>query len=197
MTDANYWDKHSADYDRWACHITEGWKPIHFMAAIGCCNSYLAYVQAFPHMKDVVDSNGNNALHYAAFFGHSNRLSARIVLSSEGVKNTLNDFGQTPLHLACASGNLMLVKMLYIQDQKKHLVDDEGETPLHNSARFGHIEICEYLISRLWNETAVVSFQNQLEIVHPIDDHGNTPYSIACEKGHDEVSSFLFFKHPF
>ena len=84
-----------------------------------------------------------------------------------------------------------------VKGQKKHLTDDAGETPLHNAARFGHIEICEYLICRLWNETGVVSFQNQLEIVHPVDDHGNTPFSIACEKGHDEVSSFLFFRHPF
>ena len=155
MTDVNYWGKNSADYERWACQITDGWQPIHFLSAIGLAKSYLAYVESFPHLKNMVDSNGNNALHYCAFFGHSNLLAARIVLATEGVKNTVNDFGQTPMHLACASGNLMLVKMLYIKDQKKHLVDDEGETPLHNAARFGHIKICEYLISRLWNETCL------------------------------------------
>ena len=198
MTDVNYWDKNSADYDRWACQITEGWKPIHFMSAIGQCNSYLAYVQSFPHVRNELDGNGNSALHYAGFFGHSNRLAARIVLSSDGgKKNSLNDFGQTPLHLACASGNLMLVQMLYIQDQKKHLVDDVGETPLHNAARFGHLDICKYLISRQSNDIAAVSYQNQLDTVHPVDDYGKTPYNIACEKGHTEVASFLFFKHPF
>ena len=115
MTDVNYWGKNSADYERWACQITDGWQPIHFLSAIGLAKSYLAYVESFPHLKNMVDSNGNNALHYCAFFGHSNLLAARIVLATEGVKNTLNDFGQTPMHLACASGNLMLVKMLYIQ----------------------------------------------------------------------------------
>ena len=120
MTDVNFWDKHSADYDRWACQITDGWKPIHFLAAMGYCNAYLAYVQSYPHLRNVLDSNGNSAVHYAAFFGHSNRLAARIILSSNGGKNPLNDFGQTPLHLACASGNLMLVKMFYIKDQFFH-----------------------------------------------------------------------------
>ena len=60
-----------------------------------------------------------------------------------------------------------------------------------------NLNICKYLISRLSNDIAAVSFQNQLNIVHPVDDYGKTPYNIACEKGQTEVASFLFFKHPF
>ena len=197
MTDVNFWDKNSADYDRWSCQITDGWKPIHFISAIGQCDSYLSYVETFPHVKMEVDCNGNSALHYAGLFGHSDRLVGRILLSSDGIKNSVNDFGQTPLHLACASGNLMIVKMLYIKNQKKHLVADEGETPLHMAALFGHLEICKYLISRLTNDIASISYQSQLDVVHPEDDHGKTPYNLACEKGYNEVASYLFFKHPF
>ena len=62
---------------------------------------------------------------------------------------TLN-LGQTPLILACRTGNLPLVKILYEYGQQnwEWTKDNSGSTPLHMSALFGHLDICQFLIER-------------------------------------------------
>lgn len=74
-----------------------------------------------------------------------------------------NHFGATPLHWACESGSLELVK--FIVDYHRNLSDGtishgslinglnidakdcEGWTPLHSAAAEGHLEIVKYLLS--------------------------------------------------
>lgn len=57
-----------------------------------------------------------------------------------------NDKGETPLHVAAARGNLILVQSLLKQGHPVKVEDSAGWLPLHEAANHGHVDIVEALL---------------------------------------------------
>ncbi len=87
-----------------------------------------------------------NALHYAAFLGHTHIVSYFIKKCGGNVESKAND-GSTALHFAALSGQLMTVKFL-IEECNANIeaVNDEGFTPLLYTALSGYLYVIKYLI---------------------------------------------------
>ena len=89
----------------------------------------------------LVDREGDNALHWAAFKGNSNMVQMLIYSGFNPKQRSVlfvltlvlivirDNYGQTPLHLACLSGNLNTVEALVDQDVELESVDFNGSTP--------------------------------------------------------------------
>lgn len=94
-----------------------------------------------------------------------------------------NQKGETPLHLACISGNLTLVKQLLDQGHETIVRDNAGWIPLHEACNHGHKEIVEELLTRSGNRG--------------INDRGGTkcdgvtPLYDACSNGNLEIVELL------
>lgn len=54
--------------------------------------------------------------------------------------------GETPLHVAAARGNLILVQSLLKQGHPVKVEDSAGWLPLHEAANHGHVDIVEALL---------------------------------------------------
>ncbi|XP_046686377.1 tonsoku-like protein [Homalodisca vitripennis] len=59
-----------------------------------------------------------------------------------------NEKGEFPLHTACISGNLALVRKLLEQGHPVNVRDHNGWLPLHEACNFGYLEIVEELLNK-------------------------------------------------
>lgn len=69
--------------------------------------AYLLGMGALNHLTDI---NGDTALHWAAYKGHADLM--RLLMYSGVDLQKPDNFGSTPLHLACLSGNINCVRLL-------------------------------------------------------------------------------------
>ncbi|XP_062595975.1 serine/threonine-protein phosphatase 6 regulatory ankyrin repeat subunit C-like [Saccostrea cucullata] len=104
-------------------------------------------VNTYPHLLDVKDNNGENALHDAASGGNIDLLN---ILLEKGfdVKTKRND-GKTVLHLCCMRGKLEMCK--YLVNTYPHLLDfkdNNGGNALHNAAWGGNIDLLNFLLEK-------------------------------------------------
>ena len=102
---------------------------------------YLLGMGAQHHLTDI---NGDAAIHWASYKGHSEIIQ---ILINSGVDLSKTDnFGSTPLHLSCLSGNIQSVKLLC---QKRNLdlqpKDKNEKTPLMLAQSHRHYEIVKLL----------------------------------------------------
>ncbi len=96
-------------------------------------------------LKNVNDSHGANALHYAAFSGNPNAVAALIVLGFD--KEVKDKEGATALHYAAWSGNPNAVKALLALGFDKEAKDNEGATAFHFAAASGYAGAVKALIT--------------------------------------------------
>lgn len=103
--------------------------------------AYLLGMNAQTHLTDI---NGDTALHWCAYKGHV-ELMRLLMYSGVDLQKTDN-FGSTPLHLACLSGNLYCVRMLC---EKSNVdlepKDKNGKTPLQLAQSHRHADIVKLL----------------------------------------------------
>ena len=69
-----------------------------------------AYLLGRGARPNLTDMNGDSALHWAAYKGYPSLMQMLIYSGFDPQKP--DNFGSSPLHLACISGNLMAVKLL-------------------------------------------------------------------------------------
>ena len=64
--------------------------------------------------------------------------------------NVVNNSGQTPLHIACAEGHLLIVQWLTSEKKKANVdaTDRDGWTPLLCACHGDHIEVVDHLIGK-------------------------------------------------
>ena len=69
-----------------------------------------AYLLGRGAQASLTDMNGDSALHWSAYKGFPSLMQMLIYSGFDPQKP--DNFGSSPLHLACISGNLMAVKLL-------------------------------------------------------------------------------------
>jgi len=111
--------------------------------------AFIDKVRALPSFETVdfqdvnsTNSEGENALHVAVLWKETEVVR---MLIKEGINiDQPGDLCHTPLHEACSSGNMEIVKIL-VEAGADIFALTEGNPPL-TLARFGkHDEICDYL----------------------------------------------------
>lgn len=121
--------------------------------------------------------NGYTLLHHAAARGH-----ARIVLDLMRLRtidvNSVNDQGETPLHLAVYHNHILIVDQLLDFGAQINIQNKEGESPLFYAVRKSLTPIIRLLLSRdasielinNYDET-VEDYIESIEIKQTIDDY--------------------------
>lgn len=129
-----------------------------------------------------VRSDGCNALHLAAIFGHNGIVSALINAGADinaGIAKT----GVTPLILASQSGNLEVVKLLLASGANVASFTENGCTPLSLAAQNGHFNVASVLLSAGANVNAtLVGFGERRDV---------TPLYLARQHNHHDIAKLL------
>ncbi|XP_049874535.1 tonsoku-like protein [Pectinophora gossypiella] len=92
--------------------------------------------------------------------------------------------GETQLHVACISGNKLLVERLIAKGHPVNIRDNAGWLPLHEACIHGHVEVANILI----NNGANVNDRGG------VNCDGITPLYDAASNGHLEVVQLLLEK---
>ncbi|KAJ4486018.1 ankyrin repeat-containing domain protein [Lentinula aciculospora] len=87
----------------------------------------------------------DNTLHGLAITGDLNKLETLVSLDSEVDINALDEFGYTPLHLACDRGSVETVRFLLSKGADTSIKDPDEMTPLQLAQTAGHEGIVELL----------------------------------------------------
>ena len=127
------------------------------------------------------DVSGNTPLHQAVYNGQGEIVRA-LLASSKAMLDATNDNGETPLVIACMTGNLMMASLLLDAgaDPDKALLD--GNTPLHYAASSGN----RFIGDALLKAKAGVDVRNS---------NGETPLIVASRGGHNEFVALLAENH--
>lgn len=105
-------------------------------------------------MKKAEKHIGKHALHNAVIESDLNAVR-RIVDLGKCDINYLKPPGLSALHVACAFGNLEIIKLLIVNDADIHAKTWSHISPLQISTLFGNFEVCQYLISHGASSTDV------------------------------------------
>lgn len=112
---------------------------------------YLLGMGAQHHLTDI---NGDAAIHWASYKGHWEII--QILINSGVDLQKTDNFGSTPLHLSCLSGNIMSVKLLC---QKRNLdlqpKDKNEKTPLMLAQSHRHYEIVKLLQNEIKKKSKI------------------------------------------
>lgn len=107
--------------------------------------AYLLGMNAQNHLCDI---NGDTSLHWAAYKGHPDVM--RLLMYSGVDLQKTDNFGSTPLHLACLSGNLYCVRMICEKDKVNlEPKDKNGKTPLMLAQSHRHTDIVKLLYTMI------------------------------------------------
>jgi len=136
----------------------------------------ISRARSHPHEVTWRDGNGGTALHYSCRFQNAEDLVKELVKSQDSVGIIQDNFGYTPLHIACWNGSSSIVQILVdAHGNAASVVDKDGRTPLHlacSSCPPPTVDTIEVLIAA--NPAALMSK----------DAQGHTPLSLLCQR-HD------------
>ena len=96
-----------------------------------------------------------------------------------------SEAGETPLHFACKTGNLDMVKTCLPFSINFNSTDIQNMTPLHFACENGHYEIVKLLLDHATKKSIDVNATNRFKW---------TPLHIASIEGHVEVVNSLLDK---
>ncbi|CAG9761215.1 unnamed protein product [Ceutorhynchus assimilis] len=139
------------------------------------------------------------------------------ILKLQGVDSmcSVDNQGNTPLHLAAKKGQNKIVKALLVCDAEKESKNKWGFTPLHLAAKEGHHEVISILLENTANVNAINSlgqtpfhmlgYSNSVRSIELLlkfganieakDKNDYTPLHSAIEQGHHEVVIILLEKN--
>jgi len=126
---------------------------------------------------NLLDDNGDTALHYSAQFGHPRVMK---LLLDAGAKTDLQDkWKQTPLIMCASSCNWDGFRVLMDHKVGLELATPHGGTALRYAAGYGQLAMVNELLAK--GASANQATQNS----------GETPLINACEWGHSQVALAL------
>jgi uncharacterized protein len=110
----------------------------------------------------------NKSLHELVISGDENRIKE--IFKVDANIDELDSNGRTALHIATASKNNQIARLLLIQGADTNIQDKEGNTPLHLAINTENLEIIPDIISR----GASIFIKDEL---------GRTPFKLSSVKG--------------
>ena len=123
---------------------------------------------------DIQDVKENTPIHFACKYDRVDIVQHLVNCGSN--QNTVNNKGESPLHIACRS-SLKVTKLLTNCDV--NLKNADGQTPLHIACASKKMDIAQYLIEEM---NCDVNCQ---------DNYGDTPLHDACFMRDSEIIQFL------
>jgi hypothetical protein len=136
-------------------------------------------------LEDDTDQNfkGYNALHLAAHHGQHSMVRLLLLKCLEPAlyANTINDDGQSPLHMGAGEGQLEIVRELLGFGADVGLLDNKGQTALHAATAAGSLSVVHLLLDRDPNA----------KLMHMPDAAGQTPLHRAVTQGNEEIVRLL------
>nr|XP_040236278.2 serine/threonine-protein phosphatase 6 regulatory ankyrin repeat subunit A isoform X1 [Anopheles coluzzii] len=191
----------------------EGRSALHLAAEHG----YLQVCDALITNKAFINSKsrvGRTALHLAAMNGYS-ELVKFLIRDHNAVVDILTLRKQTPLHLAAASGQMNVCKLLLELGANIDATDDVGQKPIHVAAQNNYSEVAKLFLqqhpnlvmatSKDGNTCAhIAAMQGSVKVIEELmkfDRNGvistrnkltdSTPLQLAAEGGHADVVKVL------
>ena len=151
-------------------------RPLH----LACQSGNVAIVHHLVNKNcqfNIKGKHGNTPLHYACKFRSFEIFS---LLATHPQCETLeaeNDDKERPLHIACQSGNVAIVRLLVNKNCQINIKDKCGNTPLHYARSF---EIFSLLATH-----------PQCETLETENDDMERPLHIACQSGSIDIVQHL------
>lgn len=191
----------------------EGRSALHLASEHG----YLQVCDALLTNKAFINSKsrvGRTALHLAAMNGYSH-LVKFLIRDHNAVIDILTLRKQTPLHLAAASGQIDVCKLLLELGANIDATDDQGQKPIHVAAQNNFSEVAKLFLqqhpnlvmatSKDGNTCAhIAAMQGSVRVIEELmkfDRNGvisarnrltdSTPLQLAAEGGHADVVKAL------
>lgn len=134
---------------------------------------------------NLVDNNGNNALHYAVSFRNWKVVD---VLLGTGIMNLNlpNKAGYTPIMMAALAGvtkedDKEIARKMFLSGDVNKQVDDTGQSPLMLAVSRGRMEMVEICLEAGAD-------------INATDDDGSTALMCACEHGHLNIAKRLLLE---
>ena len=126
-----------------------------------------------------------------------------------------NDNNVTPLHTACAYGDVAIVEQLCSRDSDLNRRDNDGTTPLTNAVKYGNSTVVSFLLSviiildvadnKKWTALHWACANGNVEIVRLLlsktnkvnlrNDKDETPLLLAAREGHTPIISLLLSRN--
>ncbi|OHS95320.1 hypothetical protein TRFO_38571 [Tritrichomonas foetus] len=104
--------------------------------------------------------------------------------------------GKLPIHYACQSGDLNMVKFLVNSSNINEGFDKQNLTPLHIASKYGHEKIVLFLLKQKdikINATASIT-EGVFTTIYKIQFKNLTPLHMACQSGNVNVVNLLISK---
>ncbi|KAG2598130.1 ankyrin repeat-containing protein At5g02620-like isoform X2 [Panicum virgatum] len=131
-----------------------------------------------PHLIDLTDAHGNNALHYAAEKNHPHAVEVLLRKRME-LAHMSNGESMPPLHVAVHYGSTDAIKALL--RICPDVVDGYGRNAFHASATFGNTHSLRWLLRHV----------RPAEPLNRVDIGGNTPLHKAASMSHVQCALLL------
>ncbi|XP_025406363.1 rabankyrin-5 isoform X2 [Sipha flava] len=151
-----------------------------FAAALTCRNDKAArsILDKLPAAAEQFDNKGCNFLHMAIQKGDIESVLFLLSVNVDVNSRVQNELQTTPLHLAAATGNEMLVRSIILAGARVNDQDTMKRTALHIASETGHAPIVNALLTNNANFDA-------------LDCEGQNALHIACREGHLQVVQTL------
>lgn len=131
--------------------------------------------------NDLLDVGGT-LLHHAVISDNVDFI--KYLINECGCRETLNEFGVLPVHVACIYGCLNAIKC-FINERNCNdpsFRDFIGRTPLHHACAGGHMNIIHCLVTELGCDPRIA------------DEIDTLPIHVACQAGHLDVLKYFITK---
>ena len=163
---------HNCDSD---CQDNKGVTPLHGACAFGYTD-IVQYLLSLNCNTDCRYGTGRTCIHAAV---SSHRLEAIKCFPKNHDFDSTDFIGVSPLHLACALGDLNIVRYLVHHHCDPNRRTGDGMSCLHIAVSSNNLDIVQYLISD-------ISFD-----VNVKNEKGFSPVQIACGLGYSTIVQYL------
>lgn len=147
-------------------------------AALGESNRVAEVLAATPGAVAERTADGFTALHYAAFFDHSEVARGLLDAGADPAAIADNPLRVQPLHSAVAARSLAVAALLLAHGADANARQQAGFTPLQGAAEAGRRDLAELLLAHGARR-------------EDRSDDGRTAADVARAKGHEELAAFL------
>ena len=190
---------------------SDGNTPLHYLAVL---DTYLTYDKEEEQDSELSRYFVSNVIVHNQKL-NTDHLINYLITTLSGRTNPVNSDGRTPLHLACISNNLKVVKALIeLGDCNKMARDKAKVTPLQYAVHCGHMFIVKYflieqncdpmqireqsamlaLISAKQGHLEILMFLNKklnIDFNRIVNEQGERPIHLACSSGQADTVQYL------